>query len=29
MLALGASIWAGKTPRARLTQEILPEVLYR
>jgi hypothetical protein len=29
MLALGASIWAANTPRTRLTQEILPEVLYR
>jgi hypothetical protein len=29
MLALGASIWSANTPRTRLTQEILPEVLYR
>jgi hypothetical protein len=29
MLALGASIWTANTPRTRLTQEILPEVLYR
>jgi hypothetical protein len=29
MLALGASIWAANNPRTRLTQEILPEVLYR
>jgi hypothetical protein len=29
MLALGASIWAANTPRTDLTQEILPEVLYR
>jgi hypothetical protein len=29
MLALGASIWAANTPRTRLTQEILPELLHR
>jgi hypothetical protein len=29
MLAVGASIWTAHTPRTRLTQEILPEVLYR
>jgi hypothetical protein len=29
MLALGASISMANTPRTRLTQEILPEVLYR
>ena len=29
VLALGASIWAANTPRTRLTEEVLPEALYR